>query len=293
MAKSRKRKHNTDRPIENLSSPSLSPTIQIVSSVNIIAEILRLTPLLSLSTRSSIDQVILSTAMRSGLPGEVVCGLHRAMVTSIRFPAGVAVLPHVIRILERDCTDDREIVRDSAKKGMEEIEGIVHPRLPVQLTPTAARQVEDDEEDEIGEGEIVEDIMTIADQTGMEESGQEIRDQQYLEQPHPESQEPPYAAVDISNVSSISVVPQPTLPSFVTEYQSQKQHEVRPPPESVLLTALSDQLQSESAIVMTAVKPMDAVDDVFSMGGWKSVQTENDEEDEIPEIDMGFDSDEE
>ena len=44
---------------------------------------------------------------------------------------------------------------------------------------------------------------------------------------------------------------------------------------------------------MTAVKPMDAVDDVFSMGGSKSVQMENDKEDEIPEIDMGFDSDEE
>jgi hypothetical protein len=33
--------------------------------------------------------------------------------------------------------------------------------------------------------------------------------------------------------------------------------------------------------------------DIFSMGGWKGVQTSDEEDEEIPEIDMGFDTDEE
>jgi hypothetical protein len=33
--------------------------------------------------------------------------------------------------------------------------------------------------------------------------------------------------------------------------------------------------------------------DIFSMGGWKGVQTSEGEDEEIPEIDMGFDTDEE
>ena len=46
--------------------------------------------------------------------------------------------------------------------------------------------------------------------------------------------------------------------------------------------------------VTTRVKRPSAGDDVFSTGGWKDIRANDDEEDEeIPEIDMEFDSDEE
>jgi hypothetical protein len=48
--------------------------------------------------------------------------------------------------------------------------------------------------------------------------------------------------------------------------------------------------------ISNAVKPTKSARDMFSIGAWKAVQAKNEDEsedEEMPEIDMGFDSDEE
>ena len=70
------------------------------------------------------------------------------------------MLPHAVRILERDSAADVGIVRDSAVKGMAEIEGIIHVRLPAQEI-SVQRKTEDGEEDESANGDVesVEDTV--------------------------------------------------------------------------------------------------------------------------------------
>jgi hypothetical protein len=215
----------------------------------------------------------------------VVCALHRAIVASIRFPAGVAVLPHAMRILERDSVADVGIVRDSAIKGMVEIEGIIHVRLPAQKT-LVPRQRKDGEEEESANGDVqsMEDTVmeTIASETVME--GGEVK--QFVHPPSDPISPPP---AETSKASKAEVPPR-SLPSFVTESQPQIQ--------SVLQTKVPRPSTSKSGEtrvdVTTTVKRPSAGDDVFSMGGWKDTKAKDDEEDEeIPEIDMEFDSDEE
>lgn len=215
----------------------------------------------------------------------MVCALHRAIIASIRFPAGVAVLPHAMRILERDSVADVGIVRDSAIKGMTEIEGIIHVRLPAQKTPVQ-RQRKDGEEEESTNGDVesMEDTVmeTITEETVIE--GSEVK--QFV---HPQSDPISPPPAETSKASKAEVPPR-SLPSFVTESQSQIQ--------SVLQTKVPRPSTSESGQtrvnVTTTMKRPSTGDDVFSMGGWKDIKAKDDEEDEeIPEIDMEFDSDEE
>lgn len=215
------------------------------------------------------------------------CALHRGIVTSIRFPAGVAVLPHVIRILERDCGDDVEIVRDSAVKGLVEIEGIVHSRLPPQRGVSVAKKAEDEEimEDADDEIDTVEDMIT--EETVVEET---------IEQPIVHAQtEPPEISENPLNIAGPEAQ-HPTLPAFVTG--SQAKQFTKSSTDPVTSTKLSESIKLESQhtrlAIPTTMKSTSSANDIFSMGAWKDVRAKDDEEDEdIPEIDMDFDSDEE
>ena len=278
-SKSRKRKHNSNQPIEK-SPTSLPPTAQLLSAIVLITELLHLTPLLSLSTRSSIDQILISTALRSGISSDVGCALHRSIVASIRFPAGVAVLPHALRILERDSTADVELVRDSAVRGLSEIEGIVHPRLPTQRGPMTSKQTANEEEmeEEGGEVDVAEDMIT--EETMVEEKVEQPIVQTELETPTIPTTN------DKTSETSVLEAQQTTLPSFVTVSQTKQTTNST---NKLLSAKLSKPLK-----VVTTVKPTSAANDIFSMGAWKSVEAkDDDEEEEIPEIDMEFDSDEE
>jgi hypothetical protein len=218
-----------------------------------------------------------------GFAADVTCALHRAIVASIRLPAGVAIFPHAIRILERDSAADLGIVRDSAIKGMTEIEGIIHSRLPMQRT-SMQRKMEEEEESMNGDMKSVEDMVmkTIPEETVIKAS--EVK--QFI---HPPSEPISLPPATTSNASKADI-PLRSLPSFVTES--------RPQIQSILQTKIHGPLTSESiqtrVDATTPTKRPTTGNDVFNMNEWKDIRAKDDEEDEeIPEIDMGFDSDEE
>lgn len=229
--------------------------------------------------------MLLSSALRLGLAADVACALHRAIVVSIQFPAGIAVLPHALRILSRDSTADVEIVKDSAVKGMAEIEGIIHLRLPAQKTPVQ-RKTKDEEEEESANGDVenVEDTVmeTITEETVIEAS----KVKELVHHPSEPISLPP---AETSNASKVEVPPK-SLPSFVTESRPQFQSAVQ---TKVARPSTSESVQTRVNVTTTAERQSTG-NDVFSMGGWKDIRAKDDEDDEeIPEIDMEFDSDEE
>ena len=194
-------------------------------------------------------------------------------------------MPHAIRILERDSAADLGNVRDSAVKGMAEIEGIIHARLPAQKPPMPLKPEDGDDEDSSnGDVDRAEEMITetITEEMVVDES--EVK----------QSDELPSNPISISRAETSNTfemdVASRSLPSFITESQPQIQ--------SVLSTKISKPSTSESGMtrvdVTTTVKRSNTGNDVFSMGAWKDIQAKVDEEeDEIPEIDMEFDSDEE
>jgi hypothetical protein len=220
----------------------------------------------------------------------VVCALHRSITASIRFPAGVAVLPHALRILERDSTADVEVIRDSSVRGLYEIEGIVHPRLPPQRAPMNSKQTTNEEEveEEDGEVDVVEDMIT-------EEAMMEEKVEQPIIQTEFEIPTIPTTNENIPVTTALEIQ-QPTLPSFVTGSQTKQttNSSANTPLSAKISKPLKvDSIQPRASVPIT-VERTSATNDIFSMGAWKSVEAKDKNEDEeIPEIDMEFDSDEE
>jgi len=205
--------------------------------------------------------------------------LHDAIVASIQFPAMVAVLPHALRILERDGAAEVQSVRVSAVRGLAELESIVHSRLPPQKGPTVSNQqtgMEEEAVEEDGENEEV---------------GEMVVEETEIEEGITNGDKKPEVQVDVTETTttiSETNPPQPNLPSFVTA--AQETHQPRLDPSST--TKVPVQKMPEPVLV-TATKVVKSTKDVYSMGAWRGVQTNEDEEDEeMPEIDMGFDSDE-
>jgi hypothetical protein len=275
---------------------STPPTTQITSAINLIIEILRLTPILSISTRSTIDQVILSAALQSVLPAEIVCALHRAIVTGILFPGAIAVIPHALRILERDCGSNFMSVRDSAVRGLAELEGMIHPRLPAQRGSAMQRGREDTKEEE----EVNEEQEEVLHREGSEDMIMEERVVEEVttgqENSAPESLKPA-VELELRTTGIQSAVPTVSLPSFV-----HTTHKASPSAfHSTSVTSMKSKLTSQTATLSpisttTERKSGNRAHDIFNTGAWKQIQKkdqeEEEEEDEIPEIDMDFDSDE-
>ena len=211
----------------------------------------------------------------------MLCALHRAIVTSIQFPATVAVLPHAIRILERDSGAEGEKVRESAVKGLAELEGIIHSRLPPQKGPGVSNPQSH------GEEEMVEVDEDSAD----EETDQMIVEETVVEQDVPNGNENLESEPEPAASNRLETnVPKPSLPSFVAPAKP-----TMAIPQGTSSSGLSGKSASDGIPVAAANKDVNrGAKDVYSTGAWKSVQTgENDEDEEMPEIDMGFDSDEE
>lgn len=278
-AKSRKRKHNSNQPVEAPTSSSALPSPRILSAVKLISDILRLTPLLSLSVRCSVDQVLLSTALKVNIEDGVVCAIHKAIVTSIQHPAGIAFLPHAIRILQRDSSAASPVVSQSATKFLGDVEMIIHPRMPRGKSiggPTFALQdgVDDMEKHQMEEAD--------SGQVGGNVHVPQTMDEEFDEQ-ESDGWEEPFRAVDgpMPVESARSTLRTPLLPSFVTD---------APPGDGVAVSAsVSDHNQFQQESLSTGTERTNMSND----GGVGSGISGDANEDEIPEIDMGFDSDEE
>lgn len=203
-------------------------------------------------------------------------------MTSVLFPAGIAIVPHAIRILERDSASDVEKVKDSAIKGLGEIEGLIHPRLPAQRGPSRQSKADDEEEEdeiteenEVGEEDIVmEEIVVVSE-------------------PLVAPEEPEMVSQPEVTMSTKVAAPGPVLPSFVTGSTNATPVATAGTASSVNSVPSApvtiDRTSTPTAKVVTQKQ------DIFTMGAWKSQKEEDDDDEEleIPEIDMGFDSDEE
>lgn len=201
------------------------------------------------------------------------------------------MLPHAIRILERDCSARIESVRNSAIKGLQEIEMIIHVRLPPQKTPALPKTLEDEEGDE-NEGNDIE----IPEKIIAEENVVENAYAEPIVEPKLFDAERPVASPSAS-ITTIAEIVRPSLPAFVTTTQGQSSASFKevPPTSSIERPKLflGDEVTpaSQTKTVAAITKP-DNTRDIFASGGWKDVRTTTDDEDEeIPEIDMGFDSD--
>lgn len=211
----------------------------------------------------------------------MLCALHRAIVASVQFPATVAVLPHALRILERDSTGQVESVRTSAVRGLAEVEGIIHSRLPPQKRPPVSNvtaieeaivDLKEDELDEESDKLVSHSKIVIA-------QGIPNGDEEKKSDPEPEIPK------------RLEIQPrQPDLPSFVTA------SEATPRIVSNIMPNTDPSGQKRLPSAPAAAGNRDVKkdsNDVYNAGAWKSVRTdETDEDAEIPEIDMGFDSDE-
>jgi hypothetical protein len=226
---------------------------------------------------------VVSTALRTGLSDDILCALHKAIVGSILFPAGIAIIPHAIKILQRDMASNVEKVKDSAVKGLAEIEGILHPRLPAQKGPAVqSKDDEEEEEDEITEENEVEVEEMVMDEIVVAQAGFAAEEPERVSRPEAE-------------VPAKVVAAEPVLPSFVAGSKANATSSTAAGAISSVNSVQSAPVTIDTAATATAVKVVTQKRDVFSMGAWKSQKEEEDDDEEldIPEIDMGFDSDEE
>ena len=190
------------------------------------------------------------------------------------------MLPHAIRILERDCGAEVETVRLSAIRGLAELEGIIHSRLPPQKGPTVSTQQTEGEEEKV----------EMEDEDEEEEVDEMVVEETVVEEVIANGKETPDVQVSVAETTTISEPnpPQSNLPSFVAAAQKTQ------PPRANPSTATPPVQKMTEAVPVTATKVVKSTKDVYSRGAWRGVQTNEDEEDEeMPEIDMGFDSDEE
>jgi hypothetical protein len=190
-------------------------------------------------------------------------------------------LPHAIRILERDCGAEVETVRLSAVRGLAELEGIIHSRLPPQKGPSMSSQ-----QTELGE----EKVVTEEDNDD-EEIDEMIVEETVVEEGivnGDEKPEGPVSVIEPTTTISETHHTRSSLPSFVKAAQT-----TQLPRLDSSSTATPSVQKIPEPVHVTATKVVKSTKDVYSMGAWKGVQTNEDEEDEeMPEIDMGFDSDE-
>lgn len=208
-------------------------------------------------------------------------------MASVVFPAGAVVLPHALRILERDTGSPVEKVRMSAIRSGREIEVIVHARLPAQRPPIQRKPVVNEDElrsgDEMDdEGE--EDVM--GDEVMPEEvnAASELKVDSTIPQPQVSEQDKVEEPLPLGQAAQ----PLPTLPSFVSRSN-------RPEPTVSTSSVTPKSLAvggSSTASDLPKREPKKV--DVFSTGAWRGTTTKDNESDEeMPEIDMGFDTDEE
>jgi len=289
---SRKRKLNgTEAAIP---SSTALPSSQIISAIHLVTEIIRLTPLLSLSSRSSIDEVILSTALDSNFSPEILSKLHQAIVTSVQFPAGPSIIPHALRIFERDSASRLEVVRTSAVSGLRELEILIHPRLPPQKVPKYSEEDKDEEQQEDEEMEVLDqdvqsDVLvvkeeleqTVVEQTVVKPAPVDGRLSQQVEIP---SSAQPHSNVEVAPRS---------LPSFVTTASSNIPISDTPTANISLQKSKPETTSTSAAIESKQLEDSRiSRDDVFTKGAWKDPKAEEDkdEDEPIPEIDMELSS---
>jgi len=263
-SKSRKRKHNSNQSFEPQKPPA-SPTTQIICAIQLVTETLRLTPLLSLSIRSSIDQILLSTALKPNIEDGIVCALHQAILTSVQHPAGNAVLPHATRILNRDSSAAVAIVRQSAMKHLQDLELIIHPKMPPRIATAEPVSVNEDEMDGM---------------MGHEQDGQETMDQ--IEEPITLTQ----TAVEPPTVYEPPRVSREPVPAAAQPEPQRRS--LRPPLLPSFVTDSS--VRVERAGISAPSQPENAE---LGETGRLQMSEADVNRTEIPEIDMGFDSDEE
>jgi hypothetical protein len=143
-------------------------------------------------------------------------------------------------------------------------------------------------EEEGGEVDIAEDMVT--EETMMEEKVEQSIIQTEFETPTIPTTN------DNTPVTTALEIQHPTLPSFVTGSPTkQTTNSSKDTPLSAKLSKplKVNSIQQRASVPMT-VEQTGATNDIFSMGAWKSVETKDkDDDEEIPEIDMEFDSDEE
>jgi len=294
---SRKRKLNgTQVPIP---SSTALPSSQIISAINLVTEIIRLAPLLNLSSRSSIDEVILSTALDSNFSPEILSRLHQAIVTSVQFAAGPSILPHALRIFERDSASRLEVVRTSAVSGLRELEILIHPRLPPQKVPKYSeedkgQEQQEDEEMEVLDQDVQSNVLvveeemeqSVVEQTVVKSAPVDGRLSQQVE--IPSSARPHHSNVEVASRS---------LPSFVTTASSNIPISDTPPPANIVVEKSKPETTSTSAAIESKKLEDSRItrDDIFTKGAWKDPKAEEDkdEDEPIPEIDMELSSEDE
>jgi hypothetical protein len=203
----------------------------------------------------------------------------------------MAVIPHALRILERDCVAGEVSVRDSAVKGLMELEGIIHPRLPVRKGPVKQMASEEEEETEGGEEEEVEEDAVL--------DGDKPEDMDFEE---PATEADPIPAESLKTATEKEVQkdshpakPASKLPSFVAPSDTHSPIVKSSTITSTVKITQTSPMETHTSSNTTTTRSEGRVNDIFNTGAWKQPKTEDaeEEEEEIPEIDMGFDSDEE
>jgi len=228
----------------------------------------------------------------------VQSALHEAIVASVLFPAGVAVLPHALRILDRDCMAGRK----SAGNGLRVLEAVVHPRLPMRRAVVPQMEAESQGEGE-GDGQSAdEEALDGLEEMDVEESARGV-DSTSVESLHsvpPKEQE---ARKEVEQPPPAPTT-EPKLPSFVARWDTISSSTI--PSDDKITAAVKPTLTSPvktqipssiAAAATTTTRSESRVNEIFNTGAWRTIQSNEgdaaEEEEEIPEIDMGFDSDEE
>jgi len=216
------------------------------------------------------------------------------MVANLQFPAGTAVLPHVLRILERDATGVEGVVRASAVKGLRDVEMLVHSRMPAVKSILKGKVV--DEEEEEGEESEAEVNGMVTEEDGVAEEV-EVSKVPLATQVTSHDNALPLVQPTIGQAQSAPSAPKSALPSFVTNTQSTSARPTISAPTNTS-TNTSTTISTSTAGLPTSVAEVAgkkaSLHDVFSMGAWKGVQTTEEDDDEaMPEIDLASDTDEE
>ena len=190
--------------------------------------------------------------------------------------------------------------RETAGSGLRVLEAVVHPRLPMRRAVVPQMEAESQGE---GDGQSAdEEALDGLEEMDVEESAR---------------------ATDITSVESLHSVPEdqearkeveqpppapttePKLPSFVARWDTISSSTIPSDDKSTTAvkptqTASPGETQIPSSIaaaVTTTTRSESRVNEIFNTGAWRQVQSNEgdaaEEEEEIPEIDMGFDSDEE
>jgi hypothetical protein len=207
---------------------------------------------------------------------------------SLRFPAGVAVVPHAIRILDRDAMSIVQVVRDSALRSLEVVEMILHPRLPPVkgVTRVVDNGTGDGEIEDVNMEDIThEDLEQETQETGESILGESV--QEIVEEANePEKLQVVEEEVTVTSTVSEDNSKQSFLPSFVQSPDDEPISHLQKETRSLTTPNFQITRSINSTTTSTTIE--------------KKVQTnrekkesQEDDEESIPEIDMGFDSDEE